>query len=379
MAPPVGDGLPTPISAIFDSLKQTRAAAAPHPAGGAAPPPRRAARKGGVPSPFVEDPLSRTRRRRTTANLQQALTAMKKGARLRKIPRTRFIGTSRFILLRLTPDETGACPPFPPLPASWARLTDDAALAPGLTWFSKRLNQEMLVPLSQIEGVRASPTKEARWCFTVTFEPDAAAPADSSGEEEGQGPPRQPPPRQPLSELKLVCQNMDEYNCWVVGIQALVAVSRPGPSASAELGPLESGLSAAAGPASGGAASPRSAGASERSAKLSQSLPPYLLTQELGKLVHGFGRALNPQDVIQNTLHGLVVIGKKSLKVSEKVIPLRQRIEPQDPGATEHYYVPADGEDPSDRSETEASTQGGGFMAHIMYVEKNCACRETAD
>ena len=61
------------------------------------------------------------------------------------------------------------------------------------------------------------------------------------------------------------------------------------------------------------------------------------------------------------------------------MIPLRQRIEPQDPGATEHYYVPADGEDPSDRSETEASTQGGGFMAHIMYVEKNCACRETAD
>ena len=97
----------------------------------------------------------------------------------------------------------------------------DAVLAPGLTWFSKRLKQEMLVPLSQIEGVRASPTKEARWCFTVTFEPDAAAPAGSSGEEEGQG-----PPRQPLSELKLVCQNMDEYNCWVVGIQALVAVSR---------------------------------------------------------------------------------------------------------------------------------------------------------
>ena len=383
MAPPAGDGLPTPISAIFDSLKQTRAAVAPHPAGGAAPPPRRAARKG-VPSPFVEDPLSRTRRRRTTANLQQALTAMKKGARLRKIPRTRLIGTSRFILLRLTPDETGAPFSLSPHTQRRGRLTD-AVLAPGLTWFSKRLKQEMLVPLSQIEGVRASPTKEARWCFTVTFEPDAAAPAGSSGEEEGQG-----PPRQPLSELKLVCQNMDEYNCWVVGIQALVAVSRPrpGPSASAELGPLESGLSrpsaadggpaapgdrsrellAAAGPASGGDVAPRSARASERSAKLSQTLPPYLLTQELGKLVHGFGRALNPQDVIQNTLHGLVVIGKKSLKVSEKVIPLRQRIEPQDPGAgeTEHYYVPADGEDPSDRSETEASTQGGGFMAHIM-------------
>ena len=198
----------------------------------------------------------------------QALTSLKKGARLYKFPSS-ALGRGRFVLFRLAPDENA------------------------LMWWSKRRGREMLLPLSRVTGLEPFPAKEyARrgghskirghtnlktgyWGLMVHYHSRGG----------GAGRPRgaQPSPRG-VATLKIGCQSAEDYAMWLVGLHALVAVNAPGHLLGA------GGDSAAPRPSGTPPLwlrEPLSAGGpTQRPVRRArQALPKHLLTSEVGRLM----------------------------------------------------------------------------------------------